>query len=56
MIDKMTQYSFILLNGEQEDFIARLQETGLVDITRSEKPVDERSAALLQKAEALTNG
>ena len=52
MIDKMTQYSFILLNGEQEDFIARLQETGLVDITRSEKPVDERSAALLQKAEA----
>ena len=52
MIGKMTRYAFILLSGEKEDFIRSLQETGLVDITRSEKPVDERSAALLQRAQS----
>jgi V/A-type H+-transporting ATPase subunit I len=52
MIGKMTRYAFILLSGEKEDFIRSLQETGLVDISRSEKPVDERSAALLQRAQS----
>ncbi len=52
MISKMTRYGFILLSGDKEAFISRLQEIGLVDITRSEKPVDERSAALLQRAES----
>ena len=52
MIGKMTKYAFILLSGDKEAFISRLQEIGLVDITRSEKPVDERSAALLQRAES----
>ena len=51
MISPMTKYSFILLNGEQEGLLERLQEIGLVDITRSVKPVDGPSAALLQAVE-----
>ena len=52
MIEKMTKYSFILLDAEKETFLASLQELGLVDITRSEKPVDERTSLLLEKVEA----
>ena len=55
MIDSMTKYSFILLNGEQEGFLETLRDTGLVDITRSEKPVDEFSAAILGKADSLSH-
>ncbi|MBO6083089.1 MAG: hypothetical protein J6P46_08730, partial [Bacteroidales bacterium] len=47
----MTRYNFILLGGEEEKFLADLQELGVVDITRSVKPVDDRSAALLREAE-----
>ena len=46
MIDRMTKYSFILLNGEEGALLERLQALGLVDITRSEKPVDEASSKL----------
>lgn len=53
MIEKMTKYSFILLSGKTEEFLRQLQELGLVDITRSSKPVDERSAALLSMANEL---
>ena len=53
MIEKMTKYSFILLSGKTEEFLGRLQELGLVDITRSSKPVDERSSALLSEANEL---
>lgn len=53
MIEKMTKYSFILLSGKTEEFLRQLQELGLVDITRSSKPVDERSAALLSTANEL---
>ncbi len=52
MIEKMTKYSFVLLDAGKEDFLSRLQELGLVDITRSDKPVDERTAALLDGIEA----
>ena len=38
MIASMTKYSFILLNGQQDGFLEKLQEIGLVDITRSVKP------------------
>ena len=48
----MTKYSFVLLDAGKEDFLSRLQELGLVDITRSDKPVDERTAALLDGIEA----
>ena len=51
MISPMTKYSFILLNGEQEGLLGRLQEIGLVDITRSVKPVDGQSAGLLAGVE-----
>ncbi len=53
MIDRMTRYNFILLNGEQEVFLRRLQELGVVDITRSVKPVDVKSADMLKRAENL---
>ena len=52
MISPMTRYSFILLKGEEEGFLAKLQELGMMDITRSVKPVDEHSEDLLMKAEA----
>ena len=53
MIEKMTKYSFILLSGKSEEFLKNLQELGLVDITRSSKPVDEHSAALLSMTNEL---
>ena len=55
MIEKMTRYNFILLGGEEEQFLAGLQELGVVDITRSFKPVDDASNQLLLKAESLKN-
>ena len=51
MISPMTKYSFILLNGEQEGLLERLQGIGLVDITRSVKPVDAQSAGLFSGVE-----
>lgn len=38
MITPMTKYSFVLLNGDKDLFLERLQELGVVDITRSSKP------------------
>ena len=52
MVDKMMKYSFILLSGETEGFLNKLQEMGIVDVTRSAKPVDERSAKMLDDASA----
>ena len=51
MISPMTKYSFILLNGEQEGLLEKLQEIGLVDITRSVKPIDGPSGELLRAVE-----
>ena len=53
MIEKMTRYSFILLKKSDEGFTETLQELGLMDITRSSRPVDEESAAMLAEAESL---
>ena len=50
MITKMTKYSFILLSGEKDGFLEQLQELGVVDITRSVKPVDQDSSEMLAKA------
>ena len=50
MIIKMTKYSFILLTGEKEGFLEQLQELGVVDISRSVKPVDQDSSEMLAKA------
>ena len=51
MISKMTKYSFILLTGEKEGFLEQLQELGVVDISRSVKPVDSDSSVMFHKAE-----
>lgn len=52
MIEKMTRYSFVLLSGEAEKFLKDLEGLGVVDITRSEKPVDDTSAALSSEVES----
>ncbi len=51
MITKMTKYSFILLTGEKEGFLEQLQELGVVDISRSVRPVDADSSVMFHKAE-----
>ena len=51
MIEKMTKYSFILLSREREEFLSQIQELGVLDITRSAKPVDDHSVALLRKVD-----
>ena len=50
MITKMTKYSFVLLSGEKEGFLEKIQELGVVDITRSVKPVDDHSHEMLAEA------
>ena len=50
MITKMTKYSFVLLTGEKEGFLEQLQELGVVDISRSVKPVDQDSSEMFAKA------
>lgn len=47
MVDKMIKYSFILLSEETDGFLNKLQELGVVDVTRSAKPIDDHSAAML---------
>lgn len=53
MIDKMKKYSFILPSGMQEEFLEQLQALGVVDVTRSSRPVDEKSAGMLERADEL---
>ena len=53
MIEKMTKYSFILLDREKEGFLDELSQLGVMDIQRSAKPIDERSAEMLGRAESL---
>ena len=47
----MTKYSFILMTEEKDGFLEQLQELGVVDISRSEKPVDSDSSVMFHKAE-----
>ena len=53
MIGKMTKYSFVLLNGEQNGLIESLQDIGLMDINRSIKPVDDHSHKIKSEIELL---
>ena len=53
MIVPMTKYSFVLLSSGKEEFLGKLQELGLLDVTRSSKPIDEYSTGLLDKAGEL---
>ena len=50
MIEKMTKYSFVLLSADKEKFLEDLTALGVVDITRSSKPVDAASSAILAEA------
>ena len=50
MITKMMKYSFVLLSGEKEGFLEQLQELGIVDISRSVKPVDQDSHLMFASA------
>ena len=51
MVTKMTKYSFILLSEQTEGFLNSLQELGVVDISRSLKPIDEQSSKMLAEAD-----
>ena len=54
MIASMTKYSFILLNGQQDGFLEKLQEIGLMDITRSVKPADNHSSEMMGQVDLVT--
>ncbi len=49
MISKMTKYSFILMTGEKEGFLEKLQGLGVVDISRSVKPIDPDSSEMMSR-------
>ena len=51
MVTEMTKYDFILMSGDADAFLKKLQEVGLVDITRSVKPVDEKSEKISLRAD-----
>ena len=52
MISKMTKYDFVLYAGQSEDFIERLRELGLVDITTTGWEPQEEDRQLLTDIEA----
>ncbi|MBR5250159.1 MAG: hypothetical protein IKV28_06205 [Bacteroidales bacterium] len=43
MITRMTKYSFIVLSQELDSFLNKVQELGMVDITRSDRAIDDAS-------------
>lgn len=53
MITKMTKYTFLLLHSETEGFLREVQELGVLDLTRSRKPVDAVSGQLFREAEEI---
>lgn len=53
MIERMTKYSFILLERQTSGFLSDLQELGVVDITRSTKVIDAQSAEKMAECDAL---
>ena len=53
MITKMTKYTFLLLTSDTESFLREVQDLGVLDISRSRKPVDATSARLFREAEDI---
>jgi V/A-type H+-transporting ATPase subunit I len=51
MVTEMTKYDFILMSGDADAFLKKLQGVGVMDITRSKKPVDEQSEKMSIRAE-----
>ena len=54
MIKPMTKYSFVIFHKEAGEFLAKLQEIGLMDITRSTKPATAESKELFEKMQKLS--
>lgn len=52
MIEKMTKYSWILLNSDKDNFLEALRGLGVIDIKRSLKPVDSSSEEQMTEIEA----
>ena len=52
MIVKMNKYTLVLYHKAQEEFLARLQELGVVDITTSGWEPNEREREVLGEIEA----
>ena len=53
MITKMTKYTFLLMSSDTEAFLRDIQELGVLDVTRSRKPVDATSGKLYREAEVI---
>ncbi|MDO4758342.1 MAG: V-type ATPase 116kDa subunit family protein [Rikenellaceae bacterium] len=53
MIAKMSKYNFVLLAAQSEDFVARLRELGLVEITTTGWEPSEEDRQLILDIEAL---
>ena len=53
MITKMTKYTFLLLSSDTEAFLREIQELGVLDLTRSRKPIDAASGQLYREATEL---
>lgn len=51
MVTEMTKYDFILMSGDADAFLKKLQVVGVMDITRSKKAVDEQSEKMSVKAD-----
>ncbi len=49
MITKMTKYNFVLMNSGKEEFLEQIRDLGVVDITRSVKPVDGKSEEMMER-------
>ncbi len=49
MITKMDKYTFVLYHADVDNFIEKIRSLGLVDITRSSRPMDETSFKLYDK-------
>ena len=54
MIVPMMKYDFVLYHADLAPFLDRLQELGIVDTKRSNKPIDERSSTLLDEIDQYT--
>ena len=55
MIVKMSRYDFVLLATQSDDFIARLRELGLVDITTTGWEPQEKDRQLVVDIEQYRN-
>ena len=55
MIVKMNKYSIVVLNEDSEQLLHKLQEFGMMDITRSEQPVDDYSQEMFTLSQRIDN-